>query len=105
MKKTLSEDTLDLQEAAQFLKMNPEVLRRKAASAEIPGAKPGKCWCFHKDDLANYLRSLYAKPANVSWGVTDRRHTWQSTNEAKPGGCQSTTLETAYKKALGLPTK
>ncbi len=30
---------LDLYEAASFLKMNPEVLRRKAYSGQIPGKK------------------------------------------------------------------
>ena len=34
--------TLDLHEAAEFLKMNPEVLRRKAKAGLIKGSKPGK---------------------------------------------------------------
>lgn len=51
--------TLDLKEAAKFLKMSPEVLRRKAANGEVPGAKPGKRWCFYLHDLLSYLRSLY----------------------------------------------
>ena len=36
--------TLDLHQAAAFLKIHKETLRRKAASGEIPGAKPGKSW-------------------------------------------------------------
>jgi excisionase family DNA binding protein len=51
--------TFNLEEAAQFLKMNPEGLRRLAASKKIPAGKPGKCWCFLEEDLVNYLRSLY----------------------------------------------
>jgi len=47
--------------------MNPETLRRKAANGDIPGPKPGKGWCFREDDLAEYLRSLYARDAKVSW--------------------------------------
>jgi hypothetical protein len=34
--------TLDLAEAARFLKMNQESLRQRAKAGEIPGAKPGK---------------------------------------------------------------
>jgi len=55
------EKTLDLKQAAEFLKISPEVLRRKAAKGEVPGAKPGKCWCFYLEDLVGYLRSFYQK--------------------------------------------
>ena len=56
--------TLTLKEAAAFLKMCPEALRRKAKVGEIPGAKPGKCWCFLEEDLIVYLRQCYAHSAN-----------------------------------------
>ena len=74
--------TLDLKEAALFLKMTPEGLRRKVANGEIPGAKPGKRWCFCEEDLVGYLKSLYATPAKTSWGVVDanwRNNIWHST--------------------------
>ena len=96
--------TLDLKEAAIFLKMSPEGLRRKAAQGKIPGAKPGKRWCFNQDDLAEYLRSHYSYPANTSWGV-DRRTTCHSTREETRGGLISATMEKDYNKALGLTTK
>ncbi|MFY0083443.1 helix-turn-helix domain-containing protein [Acinetobacter baumannii] len=54
--------TLSLDQAATFLRMHPEELRRRAKLGLIPGAKPGKSWVFLEDDLADYLRSLYAKP-------------------------------------------
>lgn len=97
--------TLDLQEAASFLKMTPSALRRKAANGEVPGAKPGKCWCFREDDLAEYLRSLYASPAKVSWGDHDRRSLCHSTNETMFGGLTSATKEKEYENQLGLQTK
>lgn len=74
--------TLDLKEAAAFLKMTPEGLRIKVVNGHIPGAKPGRRWCFREDDLAQYLRSLYSSRAKTSWGVgeIDRRTTtWHST--------------------------
>ena len=55
-------NTLDLKEAAAFLKMHPQTLRSKAVSGEIPGAKPGKKWVFIEEDLVEYVRSQY--PAN-----------------------------------------
>ena len=97
--------TLDLKEAAEFLKMTPEGLRRKAAKGEIPGAKPGKRWCFREDDLAEYLRSFYATPAKTSWGVSDRRKTWHSTKEVTSGGLALATKEIEYRKVVGLPIK
>lgn len=53
-------NTLDLQQAAAFLKMHPEEVRRRACSGQLPGAKAGKRWVFIDADLADYLRSLYA---------------------------------------------
>jgi excisionase family DNA binding protein len=35
--------TLTLKEAARFLKISPEALRRKANAGVIPGAKLGRC--------------------------------------------------------------
>ncbi|MFZ6750277.1 helix-turn-helix domain-containing protein [Undibacterium sp. Ren11W] len=54
--------TFDLIEAASFLKMHPEEVRRRAKLGLLPGAKPGKSWIFLEDDLAEYVRSLYAVP-------------------------------------------
>jgi excisionase family DNA binding protein len=59
-------ETLTLEEAARFLKLSPEALRRKTKAGMIPGAKVGKCWCFYKLDLVDYLRSRYARPRQAS---------------------------------------
>lgn len=54
--------TLDLKEAAQFLKLHSEEVRRHAKAGLLPGMKLGKRWGFIEDDLADYMRSLYAQP-------------------------------------------
>lgn len=36
--------TMDLGQAAAFLRMNPEALRQETKVGLIPGAKIGKCW-------------------------------------------------------------
>ena len=54
--------TLDLQEAAEFLRVHPETLRQLARTGKVPGAKVGRAWVFLEDDLVQYLRSLYPQP-------------------------------------------
>ena len=55
-------ETLDLVEAAQFLKLHPQTVLQRARSGDIPAAKPGKCWVFIKEDLIEWLRSQYHSP-------------------------------------------
>jgi excisionase family DNA binding protein len=52
-------NTLNLEQAAELLKLHPQTVLQRARSGEIPAAKPGKCWVFIEDDLINWLRSLY----------------------------------------------
>lgn len=99
--------TLDLKEAAFFLRMSPEGLRRKIAKGELPASKIGRRWLFIEDDLVQYMRSSYATPPETSWGVVgiNRRTTWHSIKEATSGGLPLPTKEQEYRKALGLPIK
>lgn len=55
----MNTDTLNLTEAAELLKVHPQTLRRKTIEGTIPGSKVGKSWVFIKEDLVNYIRSLY----------------------------------------------
>lgn len=57
--------TLDLRQAADFLKMHPESLRRRAVAKEIPCAKPSKAWVFIDTDLADWIRGQYADRARA----------------------------------------
>ena len=56
----MEQETLDLYEAADFLKMHWNTLREKAAAGLIPGAKLGKRWVFVKEDLVSFVRSQYS---------------------------------------------
>jgi hypothetical protein len=51
--------TLDIVEAASFLKMPPERLMCKASRGEIPAAMLDRRWVFIEEDLVAYLRSQY----------------------------------------------
>ncbi|MFZ2406254.1 MAG: helix-turn-helix domain-containing protein, partial [Methylobacter sp.] len=54
----------DLEQAAEFLKMNPEVLRRKAKLGLIPGRKAGKRWIFVCEHLADWVSGRFSFPLN-----------------------------------------
>ncbi len=49
--------TLDLGEAAAFLKVSEATAQELAACGELPGAKIGRAWVFLLDDLADWLRA------------------------------------------------
>jgi hypothetical protein len=48
--------TLDINECAEFFKIDPTTATKMAARGEIPGAKIGRAWVFLQDDLVEYLR-------------------------------------------------
>jgi hypothetical protein len=76
--------TLDLEQAAAFLHMHPEEVRRRAKLGLLPGAKPGKAWVFIDDDLVAYVRARYAYP----------RQALQVTSRKEQQSCHSTNAET-----------
>ncbi|MDE0249927.1 MAG: helix-turn-helix domain-containing protein [Gammaproteobacteria bacterium] len=86
--------------------MSPAVVRQKARAGIILGAKPGKCWVFLEDDLADYLRSLY--PAHGQTPQSDRTQENQPchyTNAVRPGGCNlAPPAASEYAALLKLPT-
>jgi excisionase family DNA binding protein len=96
--------TLDLEEASKFLKMHPQTVRRMAVAGELPAAKPGKCWAFIEDDLANWLRSRYVQPRQVPEGKEETP--WRSIRGKGPlsGGPGSSSKNEKYVSLLGLKT-
>ncbi|WP_084610143.1 helix-turn-helix domain-containing protein [Sedimenticola selenatireducens] len=98
--------TLDLNQAAAFLHMSPAVLRQKACAGIIKGAKPGKCWVFLENDLADYLHSLYSNrgQAPQSDRVQEKKPC-HSSNAATSGGCDlAPPAASKYASLLKLPT-
>ena len=98
--------TLDLREAAQFLRMSPAVLRGKARQGLVKAAKPGKCWVFLDDDLAVYLGQLYAgrRQAPLS-GSNEEKSLWGYQDAVMSGGSNSPRrTANEYASLLGLAT-
>lgn len=52
----ITDETLDLQDAAGYLKIHPDTLQKRASNGEIPGAKVGRAWVFVRDELRLWLR-------------------------------------------------
>jgi hypothetical protein len=81
--------TLDLEEAAQFLKIHPEEVRRRAKAGIIPGAKVGKCWVFIEEHLAAYIQSLYPPLRQALQVGHGEKQLCHSVNVVKRGGLAS----------------
>ncbi|MGZ5055352.1 MAG: hypothetical protein ACXWAT_10485 [Methylobacter sp.] len=100
-------EVLDLDGAASFLKMNAEVLRRKAKAGEVPGRKTGKCWVFIKSHLADWVSGRYPDPGRelrvIDGGKKEDVKKCRSTNAEKRGGFNSHhQQESEYNALLGL---
>jgi len=96
--------TMNIKEAAAFLKVHPVTLSMKASAGEIQGAKIGKCWVFLEVDLIEHIRSKYAMRALQS----ERKETLCHSTNAKTlqhGGLKSPLLVEQYNEVLGLKTK
>lgn len=100
-------NTLTLIEAAAFLKLHPEELRRRAKLGLVPGAKVGRAWVFLQDDLAEFLRSLYPRPRQALQ-VTLRKEveTCHFADAGRSGGSTyALQTENEYANLLGLTQK
>src|SRR6266576_3764311 len=98
--------TLSLAEAAALLRMHPEEVRRRAKCGAIPGAKPGRCWIFIEDDLAEYVRSFYASPRQALQVTLRKDMECHFANAAVSGGSTSSLqMGSEYAALLELPTK
>jgi hypothetical protein len=99
--------TLDLKEAAAFLKVHPEELRRRAKLGLIPGAKVGRAWVFLENDLADYLRSLYSQPRQALRVTLGKEvETCHFADAVQSGGSTfALQAESEYVNLLGLKAK
>jgi hypothetical protein len=98
--------TLNLKEAAEFLRMHPEEVRSRAKRGLIPGAKTGRRWVFLEADLAAHIRSLYPQPRQALQVTSDKELICHYTDAVVSGGSMSALrMGSEYAELLGLPTK
>ncbi len=98
-------ETLNLQQAAAFLKIHEVTLSIKATSGEIQGAKIGKRWVFLKIDLVSHIRAQYQ--VRALQGEKKETALCHFTNAKTPlhGGLKSPSVDEQYNTVLGLTTK
>src|SRR5437868_6542402 len=84
-------------DAAHLLRLHPEELRQRAKAGRIPGAKVGRRWVFVKDDLVQYVRSLYAAPRQALQVTLRKEMECHFANAAVSGGSTSShPMESEY---------
>ena len=59
---TADVEVLTLEEAAASLRLHPRTLRIKATEGLIPGAKIGRLWRFHKQQLEQWILDAAMRP-------------------------------------------
>jgi excisionase family DNA binding protein len=97
--------SFDLNEAADFLKMHRESLRRLAISGDVPARKVGKKWVFIREHLADYVSGRYIQRAGGLRVVDGGKTTWHSKKETASGtSTSSPQTANAYDELLGLKT-
>jgi excisionase family DNA binding protein len=57
-------EVLTLEEAAAYLRVCPRTLRLKVNEGIIPGAKIGRVWRFHKQQLEQWIVDASIKQAS-----------------------------------------
>jgi hypothetical protein len=97
--------TLNLQQAAEFLKIHPVTLGDKARTGEVPGAKIGKCWVFVDIDLIDYIRAQYKWRDLQGEKVEVLQCHSSNVRTHQTGGSKLATTAEQYKNLLALPTK
>ncbi|MFA6037431.1 MAG: helix-turn-helix domain-containing protein [Legionellales bacterium] len=99
--------TLNLNEAAQYLKIHPHTLQSRAKRGLIPGSRIGRRWVFLEADLAEYIRKAYPAREERLQGFHNKEvMQCQSLNVATSTG-QSLRhpMDSEYASLLGLPIK
>jgi hypothetical protein len=98
--------SLDLKQAAAFLRCHPEELRRRAKAGIVPGAKVGRAWVFLEEDLAAYVRSLYSQRRQALQVTLRKESSCHFADAAVSGGSTSTPHPgNEYAELLKLPIK
>ncbi len=99
--------SFDLNEAADFLKMHRESLRRLAISGDVPARKVGKKWVFIREHLADYVSGRYIQQGGglrvINGGKAQEQVVWQSKKEMVSGtSTSSRPTGSVYEELLGL---
>jgi len=86
--------SLDLKEAADFLKVHPETMRQMAKDGTVSGAKIGRRWVFIQEHLVSHITNNYATNGGLRLVVdnTSGSKKWQFTNGKMTGAIAGTLI-------------
>src|SRR5690625_2710894 len=98
-------ETLNLREAAAFLRVHPETLRARAQRNQIPGAKIGRSWVFLREDLVKVIRAVYAEGGQMARVEDQECHSTSAKTRRFGGFGSKYRAIQQYRRALGLPTE
>lgn len=91
--------TLNLQQAAEFLLMHPETLRKQAKNGQVPARKVGKHWVFIEEHLADWVSGKWQMPpVTTAFKVIHG-------GKAKADAIDKKPTSQGYAEALGLKAK
>lgn len=84
--------TLDVQECADFLKINRTHVLKLLDDGKLPGAKIGRCWVFIEEDVAAYLRAEIRDQMRERQGSSEQSARPPMLVAVKPAGRQKRAL-------------
>lgn len=98
--------TLSLKEAAAFLKIHHESLRKRVKAGKFPAAKFGKSYVFLEEDLAAAVRCKYSLTSMSAITQQKGISLWPFLGADSSGGLTSRyKAESALDNLLKQPTK
>jgi excisionase family DNA binding protein len=81
--------TYDINEAADFLKIDRSTALELAHLGSLPGAKVGRAWVFMEDELVAYLRDMTRKQSQARRAEAESAHSMKRAQQEprpKPRG-------------------
>ena len=93
--------TLDVEQCADFLKVDRSTILELAGRGELPGAKIGRAWVFLEDDIVEFLRSRVREQSRERLARAQITEELESRNREVPGS--PLLLRRTHKRRAKLP--
>lgn len=75
--------TLDVNQAAEMMKVHPKTVTDLIASGAIPAAKIGRSWVMLTSDVLNHIDNMISQQTAQRMGASQRGR--RATRAARPG--------------------
>lgn len=68
-------DVMTVSEVAEYLRVNPQTVYRKAKAGELPVVRIGRAIRFRRTELENWLKAAPKQGVSSEWQSVSRAHT------------------------------